>query len=237
MKDALESERSVSRAVVLAPEEKVGEWLVATGEGTWGGLDPVAASDAARCLATQKPARATIEAGGQPLDVFVQVHPPRHKLIIVGAVHVAVPLVRFARELGFRTYVVDPRTVFATEERFGHADEVLTDWPDEALRKIGLNEASYLALLSHDLKLDVSALKEALPSSARYIGALGSRKTHARRCEAMREEGFGEDALAGIHNPIGLDLGGRRAEEMAVSILAEMVAVRHGRDVRRSAGS
>ncbi len=162
-------------------------------------------------------------------DVFIEVHPPRPKLVIVGAVHVAAVLVTFANVLGFKTIVVDPRTAFATPERFAHADELSTDWPDAALRAIGINENTYVVLLSHDQKLDIPALLVALPSPARYIGALGSKKTHRKRIEALEQAGFDSEMIARIYNPIGLDLGGRRAEEIATSILAEMIAVNHGK--------
>lgn len=169
---------------------------------------------------------------GEAADVFLEIYPPKPRLIIVGAVHTAIPLVGFARTLGFRTILVDPRTAFATPERFPHADELITDWPDEALERIGLSENTYLALLSHDQKLDLPALRVALPSPVRYIGALGSKKTHNKRVSALREEGVAEELIGRIHNPIGLDLGGRRAEEMAVAIIAQILAVRHGRDLR-----
>ncbi len=182
--------------------------------------------------------RFTVEDGGdahpQPVDVFIEIHPPRPKLVIVGAVHVAAVLVTFANVLGFKTFVVDPRTAFATPERFAHADELITDWPDEALRAIDINENTYVVLLSHDQKLDIPALQVALPSPARYIGALGSKKTHRKRIEALQEAGSNRSsiktvAIERIHNPIGLDLGGRRAEEIAISIIAEMIAVNHGK--------
>ena len=175
--------------------------------------------------------RRTFETPEGEVEVFLEVHPPRPRLIIVGAVHVAIPLVTFAKELGFRTLVVDPRTAFATRERFPHADELHTDWPDEALQRLGIDENTFLALLSHDLKLDLPALEVALPSPARYIGALGSKKTHGKRVAALEEKGFDGETLARIRNPIGLNLGGRRAEEIAVAVIAEMVAVSHGRNV------
>ena len=176
--------------------------------------------------------RANVPVGEENADVFIEIHPPKPRLIIVGAVHTAIPLVGFAKTLGFRTLLVDPRTAFATRERFPHADELITDWPDEALERIGLTENTYLALLSHDQKLDVPALRVALPSPVRYIGALGSKKTHGKRVDALREEGVAEELIGRMHNPIGLDLGGRRAEEMAVAIIAQILAVRHGRDLR-----
>lgn len=173
--------------------------------------------------------RRTFNATGEEVEVFVEVHAPRPKLIIVGAVHVAIPLVDFANSLGFRTIVVDPRTAFATSERFPHVDELNTDWPDAALESIGVNENTFVALLSHDLKLDIPALEIVLRRPVRYVGALGSKKTHAKRVAALQELGISDDAIARIHNPIGLDLGGRRAEEIAVAVIAEMVAVSHGR--------
>ena len=172
---------------------------------------------------------------GEVVDLFLEALPPRERLIIVGAVHVAIPLVDLASRLGFRTIVVDPRTAFATAERLGHADEIRTDWPDEALRDLGLNEGTYLALLSHDEKLDLPALEVALRSKIRYIGALGSKKTHQKRLDALRKKGFQDEETARIHNPIGLDLGGRKAEEIALAVLSEMVAVRHGIGVRTAA--
>ena len=167
--------------------------------------------------------------GGDVL--FLDPFPPRRKLVVVGAVHVAIPLVTFAASLGFRTVVVDPRTAFATRERFPHADTLDTRWPDEALDALGLDENTFVALLSHDFKLDLPALEVALRRPVRYVGALGSKKTHKRRVAALEERGFDADAIARIHNPIGLDLGGRRAEEIAVAVIAEMVAVDHGRDL------
>lgn len=163
------------------------------------------------------------------VDVFFEVFPPPAELVIVGAVHVAVPLISFAKNLGFRTLVIDPRGAFATEERFRHADQLINLWPDEAFRKIELHEASFLAVLSHDLKIDLPALEIGLRSRCRYIGALGSKKTHAKRVAALEEAGFEPQEIDRIHSPIGLDLGGRTAEEIALAVVAEMVAVAHGR--------
>lgn len=161
-------------------------------------------------------------------EVFVDVVPPPRKLVIVGAVHTAVALVSLARTLGFLTLVVDPRGIFASPERFAHADRLIAAWPQDAFLEIGLDEATAVAALSHDLKLDVPALKLALASPAPYVGALGSKKTHAKRLAALREAGIDEADLARIHSPIGLDLGGRSPEEIALSILAEIVAVLNG---------
>jgi xanthine dehydrogenase accessory factor len=167
-----------------------------------------------------------VEADGSV--VFVEAHPPAPKLVIVGAVHTAISLVTFANELGFRTYVVDPRSVFATPERFAHATELIREWPQDALPRIGLNEGTFVAVLSHDDKFDVPALEIVLRHPVRYVGALGSKKTHARRVKTLKERGISDEALARIHSPIGIDLGGRRPEEIAVSIVAEMVREGHG---------
>jgi xanthine dehydrogenase accessory factor len=163
------------------------------------------------------------------VEVFFDVYPPPPKLILVGAVHVAIRLIDLARQLGFYTVVIDPRTAFATAERFAAADELHQAWPQEVLPTIGLDAGTYLAALSHDLKIDLPALVLALGSPARYVGALGSPRTHEKRVAALREAGLSEPQIARIRAPIGLDLGGRRAEEIALSILAEMVAASHGR--------
>lgn len=192
-------------------------------------LDSQIRSDAVELTSEQRSAFKTFGEGDEATSVFLHSLPPRKRLIIVGAVHVAIPLVHFANQLGFRTIVVDPRTAFATPERFPHADSIVTDWPDEALEALQLNEGSFVCLLSHDMKLDVPALQVALNRPVRYLGALGSKKTHQKRLAALAEVGISEDDAAAIHNPIGLNLGGRRAEDIAVAIIAEMVAVDHGR--------
>ncbi len=146
-------------------------------------------------LASFEARRDTLEDGGESHEIFLEVLPPRPELVVVGAVHVAIPLVAIANLLGFRTVVVDPRTAFATRERFRHADELLHEWPDEALRHVGIHRNSFVALLSHDPKLDVPAARVALEGKARYVGALGSKKTHEKRvAKALREAGVPEDA-------------------------------------------
>ena len=180
------------------------------------------------------PAAEEVQGGGRPhleVDLFVEIHGPPPRLVIVGAVHVAVALVTLAKTVGCETLVVDPRTAFATAERFAHADRLVHDWPDEALRRLEVDANTFVVLLSHDLKLDIPALEVALPR-ARYVGALGSKKTHARRLARLADAGVPESLWPRIHNPIGLDLGGRRAEEIAVAVMAQIVAVSHGKDAR-----
>jgi xanthine dehydrogenase accessory factor len=150
-------------------------------------------------------------------------------LIVFGGVHAAIPLTRMAQILGFQVTVVDPRGRFANRERFPHADRVLVAWPAEAMAELPVDGRSAIVILTHDPKIDEPALLSALESQAFYIGAIGSRKTHAARRERLAALGVAAEKLARIHGPVGLDLGGGSPEEMALAIMAELIAVRHGR--------
>jgi xanthine dehydrogenase accessory factor len=162
--------------------------------------------------------------------VFIEVFNPRLRCIIVGAVHIAQPLARMAAITGSLVTVVDPRTAFATDERFpGIA--VSTDWPDEALEKLKPNRRTAVITLTHDPKLDDPGLTIALKSDAFYIGALGSKRTHASRLQRLRELGFSENDLARIHGPVGIDIGAISPSEIAVSIMAQVTVTLRG--VRR----
>lgn len=172
--------------------------------------------------------RLTTKLENEEVDVFGEVFTPAEKLIIIGAVHIAIPLVTFGKALGFYTIVLDPRRAFANLERFPHVDDLVVEWPQEKLEALGLDEGSYVVVISHDEKLDVPALAAACRSKARYIGALGSRKTFEKNKEGLREEGVTEEQIARIFSPIGLDIGARGAEEIALSIMAEVIAVRNG---------
>jgi len=166
--------------------------------------------------------------GQPPVEVFIEVYPPPPTLLIFGGVHLAIPLTQFAKALGFRVVVVDPRARFANRERFPHADQIVVAWPDEVLQQIQVDEATYVAVLTHDPKIDEPALRAVLATPARYVGALGSPQTHAQRCQRLQQQGVDPAQLARIHAPIGLDLGATTPEEIALSILAEMVAVKYG---------
>src|SRR3954469_4167073 len=167
----------------------------------------------------------TVELGGRAL--FIEVFPVRPRLVVVGGVEVARSLVRLARELGFETVVVDGRAAFATRERFPEVDRLVVGWPDEVADEIGLGPNDAVAVLSHDVKFDEPAIIEALRRGCRYVGAVGSRKTQADRRERLRQAGVGEEALARLRGPIGLDLGGRAPAETALAIMAEIVAARY----------
>jgi xanthine dehydrogenase accessory factor len=171
-------------------------------------------------------------------DLFVDVVAPPPRLIVFGAVDFAAALCRMARTSGWRPFVVDPRGRFATKERFPDAEDVIVAWPDKAFAQLGgIDRATYIAVLTHDPKLDDAALTAALASDAAYIGAMGSRRAQEKRRERLVELGIPEEQLARIAAPIGLDLGGLTAEETALSILAEVVAVRNGRGGGRLSAS
>jgi xanthine dehydrogenase accessory factor len=159
---------------------------------------------------------------------FVAVHNPPLRLIIVGAVHIAQALVPMARIAGYDPAIIDPREAFASDSRFP-GETLLTDWPDEAVAKLGLDQRTAIVLLTHDPKLDDPALQAALDADVFYIGALGSTRTHAKRVERMTEAGFTQAQIARIHGPIGLDIGAAGPSEIAVAILAQMTAVLRGK--------
>ena len=164
------------------------------------------------------------------VSLFVDVTAPAPRLVVFGAVDYAAALCRLARAAGWRPYVCDPRSRFATAARFPDAEEVIAAWPDEAFARIGgIDRATYIAILTHDPKLDDAALSLSLRSDAAYVGAMGSRRAQAARRERLLAAGLEEELLDRVAAPIGLDLGALTPEETALSIMAEVVAVRHGR--------
>ncbi len=228
----VEERQPVALATAVAPEDLQGLRLAASPDGGIVGgiapdLDGEIADEARRWLLEDRSGVIALPSGGA--DVFVESFTPPARLYIVGATHVAIPLSRMAGELGFAVTVIDARGLFATEERFPNVEAVVRAWPQDALTPQTLDGYSYVVVLSHDPKFDLPALIPALRSEARYIGAMGSRATHERRLAALRAQGFSDADLARIRAPIGLDLGGTRPEEIALAILAEMLAVRHGR--------
>ncbi|HEY7779933.1 MAG TPA: XdhC/CoxI family protein [Ktedonobacterales bacterium] len=168
-------------------------------------------------------------AGAGPAEVFFAAYPAPPALVIVGASHVAIPLSRIARVLGYRVTVVDAREAFATPERFPDVDELLVEWPDEALRRLPLYRSTAVAILTHDPKFDDPALQVALAAPVGYVGAIGSRGTHAQRDARLRVAGVPDDQIARIHSPIGIDIGAKTPEEIALAVMAQIVAAKHGR--------
>lgn len=170
-------------------------------------------------------------------EVFIDTVAPPPRLLILGAVDYAAALCRLARASGWRPYVCDPRTAFATRERFPEAEEVINAWPDVAFSVLGIDRATYIAILTHDPKLDDAALTIAVRSEAAYVGAMGSRRAQERRRERLLEAGLSQQELDRVAAPIGLDLGAITPEETALSIMAEVVAVRNGRSGGRLSAS
>ncbi len=164
----------------------------------------------------------------QAWEVLVDVHNPRPRLVIIGGVHVAIPLQLFAAQLGFEVILIDPRRAFATPERFPGIKQVFHSYPDKALPQLGLNADTYIAVLTHDPKIDDLALKTALPSAAPYVGVLSSKRTHEKRLERLRKAGVEAHWLDRIRTPIGINIGAKTPEEIALCIMAEIVAVRNG---------
>ncbi len=169
----------------------------------------------------------TLQIEGGP-HLFVEVYPSPPRLIIIGAVHIAEVLVSMAATLGFETIVVDPRSAFATHERFAQAGQLIKEYPQHVLPGLPLDASTYVVVLTHDPKLDDPSLQVALASGARYVGALGSQRTNALRAERLRQLGLTDEQLARLHAPIGLPLGGRSPAEIALSIMAQIVQVRYG---------
>ena len=161
--------------------------------------------------------------------IFVQIFPQKDCLIIIGAVHIAIPLIDFAKKLDFKVVVIDPRQVFAAVERFSTPpDYLISQWPDEALQDFDLNGDTYVALLTHDPKIDDDALRVLLRSDVSYIGALGSRKTHAKRCKRLSEFGFTHEEISRIHGPAGLDIQAQTPTEIALSIISQIIQIKRG---------
>ncbi len=154
-------------------------------------------------------------------DWFIGIHNPPLRLVVVGAVHIAQPLMPMARLAGYDAALVDPREAFAAEARFP-GETILRDWPDEALDAIGLDARTAVVTLTHDPKLDDPAIRRALDSDVFYLGCLGSKKTHAKRVARLTEAGFAPEAIARIHAPVGADIGGKSPAEIAIAILAQI---------------
>jgi xanthine dehydrogenase accessory factor len=194
-----------------------------------GAIAAAVTAEAREALASLNSRVASVTMPAGEVSVFLEVYPKQPTLFIIGGVHIAEALCRLARPLGYRTVVADGRAAFLTRERFPDADLLVQAWPEEAFREVGIDEATCICVLSHDPKFDEPALDAALRSPARYIGAIGSRKTQEIRRERLRTAGFTPEEIARLHGPIGLDLGGRQPGEIALAILAEITAARHGK--------
>lgn len=188
---------------------------------------------AAAALRSGRSRTERLKVEGVEASVFLEVFERPPRLVVFGGVHVAAALVPMAKALGYYTIVADGRPAFATRERFPDADELILGWPEEAFAQAGLDNATAVAVLTHDPKFDEPALLLALRSPAMYVGAIGSTKTQATRRQHLRAAGITDAQLARLHGPIGLELGGRTPAETALAIIAEMTAVRYGGRVTR----
>ena len=232
LRRSIEDRRPVALALGAAPTVLLGRRMVIDGATTRGTVAPELDADivaAARALLPHGGARALdLPWRGDQARVLVEAFGPPLRLLIVGATHVGITLCRLAKTLGFAVTVVDPRGLFATADRFPDADKLVKAWPQDALAGI-LDTSTYVVVLAHDPKVDVPAILNAVRAAVPYVGVLGSRATHERRRAQLVKQGLSETELVRVRGPIGLDLGGRAPEEIALAILAEMVAVRYGR--------
>jgi xanthine dehydrogenase accessory factor len=212
----LNAERAARRPVIVVTDVASGEQRMVKADAFAG--DPLRAE-------LQKQLRmgksGMIETGGKKL--FLNVYAPTARLVIIGAVHISQALAPLARSLDYDVYVVDPRTAFASQERFPHVP-LFADWPDVALPPLHIDHYTAFVALTHDPKIDDPALLHALQRDCFYIGALGSRKTHARRIERLKAQGASDADIAKIHAPIGLAIGAVSPSEIAVAIMAEITA-------------
>jgi xanthine dehydrogenase accessory factor len=169
------------------------------------------------------------EQRGDAVEVFVQAFAPAPRMYVFGAIDFSRATVRMGKLLGYHVTVCDARATFATRKRFPEADEVVVEWPHEFLTQAPVDQRTVLCVLTHDPKFDVPLLVEAVKTRAAYVGAMGSRRTHTDRVRRLRDEGVGEVDIRRIRGPIGLDIGARTPEEVAVAIAAEIIALRYGK--------
>ncbi|BDE05838.1 hypothetical protein WPS_11140 [Vulcanimicrobium alpinum] len=197
------------------------------------GLNVAAAGEARALLAVGKTALRTFGEDGEPVGVevrlFIAAYAPKPAMYVFGAIDFSRAVARVGKYLGYAVTVVDARPIFATKARIPDADDVVVAWPDEWLANAKVDPRTALIVLTHDVKFDIPLLQVALRTDAGYIGAMGSRRTHAARIDELRRAGTGDADLARISAPIGLDIGARTPEETAISIAAEIIALREGR--------
>ncbi len=233
-RQAVDTQEEVVHAIGLAPTPLIGRKLTEGMDGrAVGSIDPALDTEIIEAgyelLRTGGTKVISLPWKGQQAQVFVEAIRPSPHLFIVGATHVAISLCRLATEVGFQVTVIDARSALATPERFPDAEQLINAWPEEALAQAPLDQYSSLVVLTHDPKFDVPTLANALRSEAPYIGAQGSRVTHERRKRELRQQGYRDADLARIRAPIGLDIGSRTPSELAVAILAEVLAVQYDR--------
>jgi xanthine dehydrogenase accessory factor len=243
---SVRDDEPVAVATVIDGPGKIGAHLVVWNDRSTGGLgsarlDAAVIDDVRGMLDHGATGVLRIGPDGErrqdELSVFVQSFAPAPQMLVFGAIDFAAAVARVGKFLGYRVTVCDARGVFATRKRFPDADEVVVEWPHRFLEKANVDARTVICVLTHDPKFDVPLLEAALKTDAAYIGAMGSRRTHEDRLARLRDEGVTETSLARIASPIGLDIGARTPEETAVSIAAEIVALRWGGSGQRLAGT
>jgi xanthine dehydrogenase accessory factor len=234
--EALHADRPVALVTRLDGAQAGGKLLVfeddAHGDLGTPGLNHAAAGEARALLAVGETATRSFGEDGEPVGVevrlFIAAYAPKPAMYIFGAIDFSRAMARIGKYLGYQVTVIDARPVFATKQRIPDADDVVVAWPDEFLAKAPVSERTALIVLTHDVKFDIPLLRVALRTEAGYIGAMGSRRTHANRIDELRAAGIGDADLA-RSAPIGLDIGARTPEETAISIAAEIIALRERR--------
>ena len=212
--------------IIRGPEDLLGRKLATSRAGPQLGTLGDATLDA-QALAAEAPlAQPQRVQLNEEVEVFIDTVRPAPTLIMVGGVHIAIALTSYAKTLGYHTLVIDPRRAFGSDERFPHVDQLIQAWPEKAFAEVKITEETAVALLTHDPKIDDPALNIILKAKPFYIGALGSKKTHAKRVERLRGYGFADTEIGRIHAPIGLDIGSQTPEEIALAIMAEIVQAR-----------
>lgn len=232
----VDEQSAVLITVVRGPDELLGREILVKDDGYVSGalngqFDKQALDLARETLAQGESRRMMLN---QDVEVFMEVILPPPTLIAVGGVHITIALMALAKTLGYRTIVIDPRSAFGNEERFPNVDQLIPLWPDEAFQQIPITRSTAVAMLTHDPKLDDPALRIALPSPAFYVGALGSKTTQAKRRQRLLDDGLTEEQLNRLHGPIGLEIGAGTPEEIAMSIMAEIVAARNNAEKDRN---
>lgn len=225
----LNDDRNARRAVVHLTDLADGrDRVVREGDAVAGALGEAIAA------AFRSGRSGVVEVDGR--SFFLNVHLPPARIVVIGAVHISQALAALAKVAGFDLTIIDPRTAFATEERFAGVD-LVADWPEDVLKLRPLDAYCALVAVTHDPKIDDFPIRAALEAGCFYVGALGSRKTHARRLERLEAQGVGADALGRISAPIGLDIGAASPAEIAVAILAEIIQSFRRRDLRMEAAA
>jgi xanthine dehydrogenase accessory factor len=235
IKAEMDAQRSLAIiSIVDGPQELIGrEMLITQAAESIGtldtALDPAARTVGEQAILDGQPKNLTLESRtGEQVRIFINTILPPPTLVMVGGVHIAVSLAAIAKAIGYHTIVVDPRRTFGSPDRFPNVNQLIQAWPQEAFEQIVLTRSTCVAMLTHDPKIDDPALMIVLNSPVFYVGALGSLKTHQSRRRRLLDEGLSPNQLDRIRGPIGLDIGAKTPEEIALSIMAEIVDVRRG---------